>query len=333
MQIQQQRSPIFSDTLVPDLFIRDHCQGLSGDAVKAYLYLLLRVKQGPGRLRSDELAQHFGMTPAKASAALSELMQAKLIELDQQSLVLVDMKERVGAAFFQKKKAEADRPSLAPEELNAREAVLRQINESFFHGLMPSYFYHRIEHYFERYRFDPHVMYTLFGEVSREGKMNGPGYADAVAAAWGNFGVRSFEDLKAYHASREALQAAERMIRQKMNIRQPLTEYQRDLVAEWLAFGYDEALLDEALRRTSQINQPNLNYADKIIRSWHEAGVKRLEDLAAYDEARLRSQPKRRRKSGRQNFPERPFDAARYEAADGMRRLMEEGPADEGSFD
>lgn len=93
---------------------------------------------------------------------------------------------------------------------------------------------------------------------------------------------------------------------------QPETE----LMSHWLGdMGFSRELVLEACRRTiNSTHKPSFQYADRILKSWQEKGVRKIRDLEALDAAaRARSAAKPAPKpssSGNRfnNFPQRDYD-------------------------
>ncbi|MDO5040698.1 MAG: DnaD domain protein [Peptoniphilus sp.] len=47
--------------------------------------------------------------------------------------------------------------------------------------------------------------------------------------------------------------------------------------------GYDMDVVLKACERCINISNPNIGYVDRILRSWHEKGIKKSEDIALLD--------------------------------------------------
>ncbi len=67
--------------------------------------------------------------------------------------------------------------------------------------------------------------------------------------------------------------------------RRPTTAEQK-YISKWSdTFGFDKVLIEEACSRSSlNTNSGNFQYADKILTSWHKAGVGSLDDVKKLDE-------------------------------------------------
>lgn len=64
-----------------------------------------------------------------------------------------------------------------------------------------------------------------------------------------------------------------------------LVPAEMEFLKKWTAeFGFSDELISEACQRTIQaVHQPNFNYADSILSSWHKKQIRNLSDIARLD--------------------------------------------------
>ena len=72
MQFEAIKDILFSDTLVPDIFIGDIMPTLPSDAVKVYLYCVFLSKYGK-EARPDDIAAKMGMSVESINTAFTML--------------------------------------------------------------------------------------------------------------------------------------------------------------------------------------------------------------------------------------------------------------------
>ncbi len=285
MRIEDARKMLFSDTLVPDVFISEYMASLSGAAVKVYVYAL-HVSRHHESVTASELARRLDTDLDAIKAAIFELTQKGLIEHNDKknSIVIVDVKEKEVDKYYR------PRTSAPPDEViertsrqPARDKLIRDVNKSFFHGMMGYSWYQAIDEWFEVYRFEPEVVYALFNECASRNKLSNKNYISVVAKDWSSKGVASYQDLNKYYATREKCEQVRNEVGKKL--RKNMTEFDDRIVEKWVReFGYDMTIIDLALRNAVRIGQPNMNYFDAILSSWYEAGVKTLADVERFEE-------------------------------------------------
>lgn len=287
MKIAREKSENSGSFELPLYFVRECMTRLDGHALKLYLWLLAAAASGREALEEAELAAALSLSGNEVADALSRLVAGGLIALDEDGLVLTDL----WAIERENKRALQGRisPLLAvdPELRQRREAVIRQISDTFFQGLMPSYFYREIDRWFEQYKFDPDVVYALFQEAKQYNKLGSSSYAASIAANWAANGVHSFAELSHYFDRYNRLKSVAERVRKKLRLRSELNEYQLELIDRWTnewAFSFE--IIDEALRRGSLRSSANLQYIDRILQEWKNVGLSSLAEVQAFEQKR-----------------------------------------------
>ncbi len=297
MQIDESRRLLFSDTLVPDIFITEYLPALDGLAVKLYVYALFAAR-ARRTFTEAELARRLGADPDAVRAATAQLAAAGLVQMKERGFEIVDVKAvEVGKVYRPRTSSEPETAGAEPgaertrtpaeARRAARDKLLADIAKTFFQGLMAPAWYYEVDSWFDRYRFEPEVIYALFRYCADRGKLDGKGYIAAVAQSWSTNGIVTFQDLSAYFAEREKLADLSRKVGRRL--RKAMTQYDEELVANWangLGYGFD--VVDLALRRTVKLRNPNLAFVDGILKEWSRNGVKTPEDVERYEGERMR---------------------------------------------
>lgn len=307
MRIDDARKMLFSDTLVPDVFISEYMAQLSGIAVKIYLYAL-HVSRHHEAITGTELARRLETDLDEVKAGIFELSQKGLIDYDdrKKTLTIRDIKEIEVARYYRPKTSASpaeviERTSRQPE----RDKLVSEVNKSFFHGMMGYSWYQAIDEWFQAYHFEPEVVYALFNECASRNKLSNKNYISAVAKDWSSKGVVTYQDLNRYSALRERFEVIRNEIGRKL--RKNMSEYDDRMVDKWVrVYGYDMDVIDIALQNAVRIGQPNLNYFDKMLTEWHEAKLKSVAEIRQYEEA-SKSKWMRERPAAKQTGQENPL--------------------------
>jgi DnaD/phage-associated family protein len=297
MRVERVENPLFADLRLPVVFVDSIMPRLSGAAVKLFLSLLVILKRGE-TVELQQIGARSGLTESETSVALAELQREQVLRVNPSgNLALTDLKE----AALQKEYRRRSSPDLATAldrtELNQRRAqLINNISETFFQGVMGAGWYAEIDKWFEEYHFDPEVMYALFSECYNRNKLTNRAYIRAVAADWASRGIRTYADLSRDQEKRTVVGST--IIRVGKALNRSMTSYDEEIVKKWVVdYQYDFEVINEALSKLSGIQNPNLNYADKVITGWHEAGLTTLEQIR---EAELRRRTEQRQAVERQ---------------------------------
>lgn len=176
----------------------------------------------------------------------------------------------------------ADRPAFDQEALAD---LIRQLNHTFYQGVMPLSFYNSVEKWYRDYGFAPDLIYALFNEIKKYHKLQVNNYAEQVAASWREEGLRTFSDLNARHEAQEGVKHYANILERKLRLSNRLTSYQLEYLKRWL-YEWDLPfdLIDEAFRRAaSKQAQSNFNYVEAILKNWAEAGLRHPKEIEAYE--------------------------------------------------
>jgi len=282
MQIDESRKLLLSDTLVPDIFIMEYLPTLDGLAVKLYLYMLLTARTGKPVTEQD-LARRLGTDEDSIRAAILALAARELVVIQDKGLVIQDVKAMEIERAYRPKTASTPLEAVAAQEkYGLREKLLADISKTFFQGLMSPSWFGEIDSWFDRYNFEPEVIYALFQECARRNKLDSKAYIGKVAENWADRGIRTFADLNHYFLSYDRISKASKKVGRKL--RKSMTEYDEEIVGRWIEkLGYDFDIIDLALRKTTRMTNPNLEFVDRILEEWFSHQLRNAEAVKAYE--------------------------------------------------
>lgn len=311
MQIDEARKLLYSDTLVPDVFISDFLPELSGDAVKIYLFIL-QVGRDQRQVSSGEIGRRLGMDLDTMKATLFELVNKGIItyDKDKNRITLLDIKDIAVEKYYK------PRTSAAPSELREhmrehpeRNEVIDSINSSYFAGKMGYSWYNAIDDLFEIYGFEAEVVYCLFKECADRGKLK-KAYLKTVAEDWASQDIRTYSDYNLYRTEHDQTQQIANHVGK--TLRKHMTEPDLKLVRTWVSdYGFDREIIDIALERATAVRTPNLNYFHAILTEWHQQKLDTPAAIRSYEarsaETRKSTAPSSTRVSSVGNFAQRDY--------------------------
>ena len=288
MQFINFRSLLYSDTLVPDIFINDYLPALKSEYVKLYVYCLFLV----GKNRSpqpQDLARILDIPLDTIKTGLRCMENLNILSWTEDGVVLKDLKEIEINRFYRPKTTSTPEEASERGRLNVRRnQVIDAINNTFFSGVMSTNWYTDIDMWFDQYGFDEDVMLLLFGHCRDNGALS-KAYVAKVAENMHSEGVKNSYDFDRYVGRYEEMKAVAGKIQKKLRLRRRLNEYQEEYVKKWvwkLGFSFD--VIEIALRLTVEKPEAAFNYFDAVLSDWHKKGLDTAEKILA--EQRRRSE-------------------------------------------
>lgn len=285
MEISKDEQWIFTDLSLPSIFFEAYMPLLSGDATRVYLYAYWLHSKAI-EISEQALMERLGLSEDELRAALVELVSDGLLQrgTERGHFNLADLK-RIELRRLLAKEGERERAevgSVKREEDKAKDELMNAISRSYFSGTMSPAWYHLFETCLSEYHFTPPVVYSLVEQTRRLAKMSGPGYAQAIAETWYKAGIQTDADLNRYQEAYQELRTLSDQVGSYLRIR--VTKEHETYLKRWSEdYGYNWTIIQHALSNVVAIDRPNFNYFDKILKTWHEAGLQTLEAIEAYE--------------------------------------------------
>ena len=313
MHFEPYKTILYSDTLLPDIFITEYMPSMDGDFVKVYAYCLFLSKHGK-QASIPELSKNLGIEVNRVKDALTYLENVGVISRNDREITMVDLKEKEINKIYRLKSTSTPEEAIHSSERNKRRnETIRAINNTFFQGVMSPSWYTDIDAWFDKYKFEEDVMYALFQHCYDHKGLSKP-YIVKVADNWSSKGIRNSFDLDRYFIEYQKLKDIRLKIVKKLKRQGLLTEYEEEYIEKWvMEFNYGFDIIELALKRTTSIPNPNFEYINRILSDWHSRGLRSKEEIAAYEKNRKQKEvPKREPKEPlipqRGNFEQRKYD-------------------------
>lgn len=182
---------------------------------------------------------------------------------------------------------------------------------------------------YESIGFPMELIVYLYEYCASKNKKNSS-YIEAVAIAWAQAGVDSIEKAEAETA---AYSQNYIVVNRAFGLNRAPGNIEMKYIRRWFdTFGFDGSIIEEACNRTMlSVSKPDFKYADKILTRWHEAGIKKKEDIAVLDSEFARKNAFQNARQKEENthtappaqnrfsaFPQRRYTASDYSAMEGM---------------
>lgn len=286
MFFETYKTILYSDTLLPDIFISEYLPSMDSDCVKVYIYCLFLSKYSK-QATIKELSKKLGIDAVKVKDSLIYLESLGIItrkEGSNSGIVISDLKDKeLNKLYRMKSSSSPEEAALSSERNKARNSIMSTINNKYFQGLMPPSWYTDIDTWFDLYKFDEEAMFMLFNYCYNNNGMH-KNYITAVAAAWNSRGIRSHSDVENYFVEYEKFKSIKGKIIKKLKIHGDLNDYERELVEKWvMEYKYDFEIIELALKRAPAAKNPGLKYFHSILTEWHDKGLSTKEEIEAYE--------------------------------------------------
>ena len=280
-----EKSMLFSETIVPDVFFTEYLSQMPGDYVKVYLYLLFLSKYNKD-IKINDISKTLSLAYKTIEEAIKYLEEYKLVLKKGTGYMIIDLQEE---ALHQLYKPNL---TLTPEKIEnneknkSRAKAIEHISNTYFQGSMGPLWYNQIDLWFTKYNFDEQVMIALF-EYCRSKDALHKNYVQTVAEAWGASKIKTWGDLEEYDQNREKLNVIKNTIAKKLGKRSGLTEYEEAYIEKWVCeYKYDMDIIEIALRRTTYKSSPTFEYLNNIITDWYDRNLRTAQEVEEFLEKR-----------------------------------------------
>ena len=280
-----EKSMLFSETIIPDIFFTDYLSQIPGDYVKIYLHMLFLSKYNKD-IKINDLSKTLSLAYKVIEDGIKYLEDNELIIKKGTGYAIIDLQE---TALHQLYKPNL---TLSPEKIEgnarnkSRAKAIGHINDMYFQGTMGALWYNQIDLWFNKYNFEEQVMIALFDYCYNKGALH-KNYVQVVADAWGASKIKTWSDLEEYERNREKLAQIKKTIAKKLGKRNGLTEYEEAYIEKWICeYKYGMDVIEIALKRTTMKSNPNFEYLNNIISDWYDRNLKTAKDVEEFLEKR-----------------------------------------------
>ena len=307
---QNEKVLLFSETNIPDIFFAEHISQIPGDYLKVYLYMIFLSKYSK-EIKLNDLSKKLSLPLKTIQEATKFLEDNELITKKTTGYILVDLQEKTLHELYSPNLT-ASKESIEKTSKNkSRARAIEHINNMYFQGIMGPSWYNDIDLWFTKYSFDEQVMIALFDYCYNRSAMH-RNYVKAVAEAWGNHKIQTWNDLETYSQQEDKLLKIKKLIAKKLGKHNGLTQYEEAYIESWvLNYGYDMNIIEIALKRTTFKQNPTFEYINNIIKDWYDHNLKTPEEINSFIEQRLKQTKKEndlKKSVSKANYEQRKYD-------------------------
>lgn len=278
---QSDNSLLFSETNIPDVFFTEYFSQSSSDSIKVYLYLFFLAKYGKD-IKINDLSKKLDLPLKVIQDSIKYWESLGLLIRKNSGYELANIQKMELHKLYNPKVTQSAEQLKNTEKNQYRAKAIENINNEFFQGVMSPSWYGDIDLWFSKYSFDEEVMIALFRYCFNRSALH-RSYIQAVAEAWSQNNIKTFEDLDKYYEQQEALSKVKKSISKKLGLTRQLTQYEEAYIERWINdYGYNMAIIEIALKKTTSKSNPNFDYINKVISDWHERNLKTPEAIEKF---------------------------------------------------
>ena len=282
---QKDKSLLFSETTIPDIFFSEYLSDLPGNYLKIYLYISFLSKYNK-EIKLNDLSKKLNIPLKDINEGLKYLEDNNLILKKTTGYIIIDLQELTLKNLYTPNLTMSKEKVEQISKNKSRAKVIDHINNMYFQGIMGPSWYNDIDLWFKKYEFDEQVMIALFDYCYKKSALH-KNYVKTVAEAWALNNVKTWNDLDIYYEKQENLNKYKKSIAKKLGKYNGLTQYEEAYIENWvLNFGYDMNVIEIALKRTTLKQNPTFEYINTVITDWHDRNLKTADEVNAFLEQR-----------------------------------------------
>lgn len=311
MKLEQNDKPLlFSYTELPDVFFTEYISQTPGDYIKVYLYALFLSKYGKD-IKINDLSKKLELPLKTIQDAIKFLEDENLITKKNTGFIINNIQELELHKLYNPKITSSPEQLQKTAENQYRAKAIENINNEFFQGIMSPSWYSDIDLWFSKYNFDEEVMIALFRYCFNRSALH-RNYIQAVADAWAQNNIKTFNDLDIYYEKQEKLKKISKTISKKLGITRQLSQYEEAYIDKWtIEYNYSMDIIEIALKRTTSKANPSFDYLDKLLTDWHERKFSTADEVQNFlndMKQKNKNVKELEKKSGYQNYEQRNYD-------------------------
>ncbi len=162
MKFEQNLSLLLGDLDIPEVFISEYFCSTNSDYIKVYIYCLYLCKYN-SEISTLDLSKKLSLPIKTVEAAFSYWIEQNVIIKKNNTYELCDLKKNEINKLYTPKLTSSPEDAIATNSKNVlREQAVKDINTSFFQGIMSPSWFTDIDNLFRKYAFDEDVMVALF---------------------------------------------------------------------------------------------------------------------------------------------------------------------------
>ena len=291
--ILQEMQIDLGDTPVENIFINDYMPVADGTYVKVYLmgYKFARDKQS--NFNNETIAKNLKLPLSDVLNAWNywegEGIVIKNVTDDEFNYIVefVNLKQlyidnvyKYISKSSKEKSNYVDNETLISSSRNAENRKMMEEIEDMFGRPLKISEKQKIVSWLNNYKMKPEIMTLAFSYCVNNKKVKRFSYIETVVSAWYDAGVKDVDTMVEYLEKRNDRFSVYSRISRALGFNRTLTEAEMKTIDKWIdQWDFSMEMILKCLDNSTKINNPNINYFDKILGEWYKNGFKTIDDL------------------------------------------------------
>ena len=283
------------------------------EATREELIVLSAIAISEEGLSGEEAAKLVGVSKARAVSAIALWVEAGAIEplckerdeRPSDTSIEEEFEERVQPGELYEERSVKIAEAIRDEELSE---LLTECASLMEKPALTTQEVKIITSVYTQYALSQDYLLTLAAYLASLGKLTAPRLRDKAISLVGK-SIDTTEALEVYLKDKESEARDEQEIRRTLGIwSRKITEAEKEAFDKWTVnFGYSTVIIGEAYSVcVSNTGRLSVSYMDKVLTSWHNLGLKTVEECrAAKAISKAEGEEKPRRSSGKSE-PQKP---------------------------
>lgn len=281
------------DTPIENIFINDYMPSADGTYVKVYLIGYKYAKDKQSNFNNETIAKNLKLPLSDVLNAWNYWEKEGIVikhETDDEFNYIVEfvnLKQLyVDNVYKYISKQNTEKSSYVNnEELissnrgTENRKMMEEIEDMFGRPLKINE-KQKIVTWLNNYKMQPEIMAQAFSYCINNKKVKRLSYIETVVSAWHDAGVNDIDSMVEYLEKRNDRFSMYSRISKALGFIRTLTEAEMKTIDKWIdEWQFSMEMILKCLDNSTKINNPNINYFDKILSEWFKNGFKTIEDL------------------------------------------------------
>lgn len=291
--ILQEMQIDLGDTPIENIFINDYMPVAEGTYVKVYLMGYKYAKDKQLNFNNESIAKNLKLPLSDVLNAWDywerEGIVAKheaddeynyIVEFINLKQLYIDNVYKYIAKQGKEKSNHVDNEELISSNRNAENKKMMEEIEYMFGRPLKISEKQKIVTWLNNYKMSAEIMTQAFSYCINNKKVKRFSYIETVVSAWHDEGVHDIDSMVDYLEKRNDRYSMYSRISKALGFNRTLTEAEMKTIDKWFdEWEFSMEMILRCLDNSTKINNPNLNYFDKILSEWYKNGFKSIDDL------------------------------------------------------
>lgn len=281
------------DTPVENIFINDYMPLAEGTYVKVYLMGYKCAKDKQSNFNNETIARSLKLPLSDVLSAWDYWENEGIIikhETDEEYNYIVEFVNLKQLYVDNVYKHIANQNKEKSNYVNNSELILSSRNsenkkmmeeiELMFGRPLKISEKQKIVSWLNTYKTKSEIMTQAFSYCINNKKVKRFSYIESVVSAWHDEGVNDIDSMVEYLEKRNDRFSIYSRISKALGFNRTLTEAEMKTIDKWIdEWNFSMDMILKCLDNSTKINNPNINYFDKILEDWNKKGFITIDDL------------------------------------------------------